>query len=188
MEQPEISCLSSEELASQARAGSAECFAELVKRHSGGLFSFLYRKVSNRHDAEDLSQETFARAYQRLDQYQPRYKFTTWLFTIGWRLACSFYRARDVTVELPQEGPCDDLAVRPVIASDERENLWKTVGDVLPQSQARALWHRYGEGLSVSEIAAKMQKSEIHVKVLLHRARTRLAGHLKEDEWTGGAK
>jgi RNA polymerase sigma-70 factor, ECF subfamily len=188
MERQEISCLSSEELANQARTGSAECFAELVRRHSGSLFSFLYKKVSNRHDAEDLSQETFRRAYQRLDQYQPRYRFSTWLFTIGWRLACTFHRNREVTVDLPAEGICDGLEEAPAVVADGNKNLWKQIETVLPESQCRVLWYRYGEDMSVSEIAEKTGKSEVNVKVLLHRARVKLAKNLKENEWTGGGK
>ena len=182
MEQPEISCLSSEELASLARAGSKECFAELVRRHYGSLFSFLYRKVSNRHDAEDLLQDTFARAYQKIDQYQPRYKFATWLFTIGWRLACSFHRGRTLTVELPADGVFDTVRDAAFVMADERDNLWNSIVAVLPESQCRVLWYKYGEGMSVAEIADKTGKSEVHVKVLLHRARTKLAKCLPREK------
>ncbi|MDD4870494.1 MAG: RNA polymerase sigma factor [Kiritimatiellae bacterium] len=188
MERPEISCLSSEELANQARAGSAECFAELVRRHSGSLFNFLYRKVSNRHDAEDLSQETFARAYQKIDQYQPRYKFATWLFTIGWRLTCTFYRNREVPAELPVDGIGDDRATTSYVTIDESENLWDRIRVILPENQQRVLWHRYGEDMSIAGIAAITGKSEVYVKVLLHRARIKLAKYLKENEPAGGGK
>jgi RNA polymerase sigma-70 factor (ECF subfamily) len=188
MERPEISCLSSEELASQARAGSEDCFAELVRRHYGSLFSFLYRKVSNRHDAEDLSQETFARAYQRLHQYQPRYKFATWLFTIGWRLACSFYRSRDASVDVPAEKVCVEAEDKSLLATDEREDLWEKIGVFLPANQGTVLWYRYGEGMTISEIAEKTGKTEIHVKVMLHRARVKLAKCLGKNDRTGGSK
>jgi len=174
MEQAKISCLSSEELADKARAGSTECFAELVRRHSGALFSFLYRKVSNRQDAEDLSQETFARAFSRIDQYQPRYRFATWLFTIGWRLTCSFYRDRETAASLPIETVSNEIAQGLPAAVRDSGNLWKKIGAVLPESQSRVLWYRYGEGMSIEEIARATGKSEVNVKVLLHRARLKL--------------
>jgi len=174
MELAKNNCLSSEELAARARAGSAECFAELVRRHSGALFGFLYRKVSNRQDAEDLSQETFARAYSRLDQYQSRHKFATWLFTIGWRLTCSFYRDREAAVSLPIESISNEIADGSSAVVQDSGNIWKKIETVLPEDQRRVLWHRYGEGMSIEEIAMATGKSEVNIKVLLHRARLKL--------------
>jgi len=188
MESLEISSLSSEELADQARAGSAECFAELVRRHYGSLFRFLYRRVSNRHDAEDLSQETFARAYRKIDQYQSRYKFATWLFTIGWRLSCSFHRGRILTVELPSEGVCDATVDNQFVLADDSVNLWNEIGKLLPESQSSVLWYKYGEGMSVAEIAGKTGRSVVHVKVLLHRARIKLAKSLRRNVEIGGGE
>ena len=186
MQQREISCLSSEELAYLARTGSPEYFAELVRRHSGALFSFLYSKVSNRHDAEDLAQETFLRAYTRIGQYEPRYRFATWLFTIGWRLACSFHRARPPVGEIPAAGICDESAGNEFVLADERENLWNRIAEILPDAQCRILWHKYGEGMSVAEIADKTGKSKVYVKVLLHRARLKLAECMGEERIGGG--
>ncbi|OGV69507.1 MAG: hypothetical protein A2283_09550 [Lentisphaerae bacterium RIFOXYA12_FULL_48_11] len=188
MESLEISSLSSEELADKARAGSVECFAELVRRHYGSLFRFLYRRVSNRHDAEDLSQETFARAYRKIDQYQSRYKFATWLFTIGWRLSCTFHRSRVLTVELPEEGVSGEVVDHPFVIADDSVNLWNKIEKILPESQHSVLWHKYGEGLSISEIADKTGRSEVHVKVLLHRARTKLAKSFCGNMQIGGGK
>lgn len=188
MESLEISSLSSEELADQARAGSAECFAELVRRHYGSLFRFLYRRVSNRHDAEDLSQETFVRAYRKIDQYQSRYKFATWLFTIGWRLSCTFHRGRMATVELPAEGVSDGVVESRFVIADDSANLWNKVEELLPESQRSVLWHKYAEGMSVSEIAVKTGRSEVHVKVLLHRARTKLSKSFRGRMEIGGGR
>ena len=74
-------------LVSRAQHGSLPCFAELVKRFEGRLFNFLVRRTVTTHDAEDLVQDAFVRAWQRIDQYDPRWQFSTWLFTIANRLA-----------------------------------------------------------------------------------------------------
>jgi RNA polymerase sigma factor (sigma-70 family) len=61
---------------------------------------------------------------------------------------------------------------------DENASLWKLARTLKPK-QYEALWLRYGEGFSVTEVAQVMKTNQIHVKVLLHRARTALAGVLR---------
>ncbi|MEE8146382.1 MAG: sigma-70 family RNA polymerase sigma factor, partial [Longimicrobiales bacterium] len=74
-------------LVSRAQTGSLSSFAELVARFEGRLFNFLLRRTRCVADAEDLAQDTFVRAWQRIRRYDPRWRFSTWLFTIAHRLA-----------------------------------------------------------------------------------------------------
>ena len=82
-----LEVLSSEELACRAQAGSLPSFAKLVERYQGRLYNFLLRRVGHADDAEDLAQDTFVRAWERIDRYRTTWRFSTWLFTIGSRLA-----------------------------------------------------------------------------------------------------
>jgi RNA polymerase sigma-70 factor (ECF subfamily) len=71
-----------------------------------------------------------------------------------------------------EENPANLLAVK-----DDADALWQLARALKPR-QREALWFRYGEGFSIAETARAMRTNEIHVKVLLHRARARLAGRL----------
>jgi RNA polymerase sigma factor (sigma-70 family) len=84
---------SSESLAAQARAGSKPAFAELVARYEAPLFNFLLMRVRTAEDAEELTQDTFLRAWRKLDLYRSEWKFSTWLFTLARHLAASRLRA-----------------------------------------------------------------------------------------------
>ena len=63
------------------------CFAELVGRFETRIFNFLRRRTTVATDAEDLTQDTFMRAWERIGQYEPGRRFSTWLFTVAARLA-----------------------------------------------------------------------------------------------------
>jgi RNA polymerase sigma-70 factor (ECF subfamily) len=85
---------SDEALAIRAREGSLAAFGTLVDRYERRLIGFLSQRASGQHAAEDLAQETFVRAWRRLDTFDPERRFSTWLFTIGARLAADDYRRR----------------------------------------------------------------------------------------------
>jgi len=173
-----------EELARQARAGSSVALAALVSAFADRLYRYLLCRSASRHDADDLLQETFLRAMTNLHRYQPGRRggsFAAWLFTIAGRLAAEHHRrgrrlprpTADIdTIELPDRrsaGP-DESAE----SSEQRQRLWSLAADALPESQFTALWLMYREDRTVKQIAVAMGKTQIHVKVLLHRARRRL--------------
>lgn len=182
--------LCDEELACLAQAGSSSCFVELVRRHEGRLLAFLHRRTGHVQDAEDLLQETFVRAWQNLAAYNPRWRVTTWLYTIAARLACTHYRrsrgqvqadADIASLRCGQAGP-HELAS----AHEERANLWATAERVLSVEQYTVLWLRYVEDMSVAGVAQVMGKTQTHVKVLLYRGRNNLAPYVRTGK-TGGA-
>ncbi|MCK4625235.1 MAG: RNA polymerase sigma factor [Phycisphaerae bacterium] len=180
----ELSALSDEELACRAQAGSSACFGELVSRHENRLLRFLVRRTGHVQDAEDLLQETFARAYQRIQLYKPAWKVTTWLFTIASRLVCSHFRKSKEQL-LPSSrnlrpGQTDPAEI--VSGREEKENLWALAAEVLSENQHLALWLRYAEEMSVKEISQVMDKTQTHVKVLLFRGRSCLARKLRPVE------
>jgi len=166
--------LSCAELASHAVSGSADCYEELVRRYSKPLLAFINQRVRNRQDAEDLVQDTFIRAYDKLHQFNEQYSFKTWLFTIAARLSYSHHRKRiDVPVDVIEMVDERDPATV-LVQQEEDRNLWEQTRTLLPRNQATALWFRYGEGLTVKETARRMEISQVYVKVLLHRGRMAL--------------
>lgn len=172
--------LSDEELVRNVQTGSRRCFNELVQRYSQRLFYFLRHRLTTDEDTEDLVQETFLKAYYNISRFDLdlNYKFSTWLYTMATRLAVSFYRKKrtaetfflfDTTAQDPQEH---------MIREEDHKNLWN-IAQTLQTNQFQALWLRYIEELSLKEIAVVMKKKQVHVRVLLHRARLNLGKQLK---------
>ena len=177
----EMGELSSEELACRTQAGSSACFERLVKRYEGRLLHFLLQRTQYAEDAEDLLQETFARAYRRIKYYNPKWKFSTWVFTIAWRLACN-HRRRTRRPSLADASWRPDEISNPwaiVSEREEKENLWALVGKLLSEKQFTALWFRYVEAMPIKEIAEVMGKNQNHIEMLLFRSRSLLAKKLK---------
>lgn len=171
--------LSDEDLACRVKAGSLDCFDELLSRHQDRVYHFLRLKVGQDQDAEDLTQATFIAAYRSIGRYQPRHKFTTWLFTIARRQAISFYRARRHTEPLGEAGTDPRTPDQALVSRDACGQIWSLARQTLPEHQVTALWLRYAEDLSLREMARIMGKTLAHVKVLLHRGRRTLASELR---------
>ena len=77
-----------------ALGGDEEAFADLVRRYSGGLHRAVARIVLDDEEAWDVVQMAFIKAWQRLDRYNPRWSFSTWLYRIGTNLAIDLVRSR----------------------------------------------------------------------------------------------
>jgi RNA polymerase sigma-70 factor (ECF subfamily) len=176
-----------EELARQAGTGSHACFETLTLRYAPRLFHFLRKRLSNDQDVEDLVQETFIKAYQNIDRYDTGWKFSTWLYTIAVRLTVSHYRSgraklASVTQPLPEMETASSASGEPadlLTREQDSQNLW-LLARSLKQDWYDALWLRYVEEMSIKEIAAVMKKTQIYVRVLLHRARLKLTRLMRQ--------
>ena len=152
-----------------------ESFEQLIARLEGRLFAFLYQKTSDHHIAQDLLQSTFVTAYRKLHRYNPQYAFTTWIYTIASRLAINHFRRKRLFESEYADGVTDTTPRSELIASEKAEGVWSRARTLLPVSQFTALWHFYGEERNLAETSDVMNKSVGSVKVLLHRARRKLA-------------
>ena len=164
-----------EELARRARAGSIRSFEELARRYKRRLFVYLRPRVGSDEDAEDLVQETFLKLYRNIGSYDPEFRFSTWLYTSAGRLAIDVYRKGAASRDKRTEENAGEL---PDPASERDRDpralaLWDAARG-LGANRFRVLWLRYGEDLSIEEIAAVMGRTRLAVRVLLHRARTDL--------------
>ena len=180
-------------LAIQARdgAGSAadQAFDQLVDRLQVPLFRFLLVLVGDAQRADELTQDAFVRAWERLNCYDSRFRFSTWLFTIARRTAANEHRQRSrrgETIEqdaLPHlEGP---RSLDPALSSasrDEAHNLWERAARVLTKEQRAALWLRVVEERSDEEIARILKRREGAVRALVHRARQAIRTGLEEKD------
>ena len=172
-------------LVGAAKDGDSAAFGVLVERYQAPLFRFLRLRTGSPEDAEELLQEALLRAWSKLDLYDKRWRFSTWLYTLAARLAVSKKRRAVVPCVSPEV--LDGCVVHAdpgaaALAAEERDNLWNLAAEVLSPDQRSALWLRYGEGLEPIEIARILSKRASSVRVLLFRARERLAGHMKNHE------
>jgi RNA polymerase sigma-70 factor (ECF subfamily) len=167
---------SNEELAARAQGGCLPSFEELLRRFQVPLLHFLQR-VGPEFDAEDVLQETFLRAYSRLNQYRPQWRFSTWLFTIARRTSINYHRRPQPEVDRewmrqavsPAAGP-EQLAV----VAESRQYLWSAAARVLGEDELTALWLHYVEEMPVAEIAPVLGRSSVAVKTMMFRARKKL--------------
>jgi len=164
-----------EELGREARAGSRRSFEELACRYKRRLFVYLRTRLGSDEDAEDMVQETFLKLYRNIESYDPAFRFSTWLYTSATRLAISSFRKKRNaagTLRLEEAGNVADPKAG-IAREREPGGLWD-MARRLGGNQFRALWLRYGEDMTVEEIARTLGKSRIAVRLLLHRARTNL--------------
>ena len=166
-------------LVRRAQGGEVKAFAGVLEQFEERVFHFVLRMLRNSHDAEDVTQDTFVKAWRHLGSFRPRNSFSTWLFTIARRTALNHLRGQRPTEELSEqdepmlENPRDAAADR-----EQAESIWRLARRLKPD-QYEVLWLCYGEGFSVIEIARIMNTNSLRVRVLLHRARRRMAEWLK---------
>ncbi|MBM3883434.1 MAG: sigma-70 family RNA polymerase sigma factor [Verrucomicrobia bacterium] len=182
---PSPAPLTPEQLAKRAQGGCPEAFRALVEQFEPRVYNFLLQLSRNPHDAEDLAQETFLKAYLALRQARLPRDFAPWLFTIARRTAISHFRRRKHAPEPPSPSPWEpasaDQPAETVATRDENASLWRLARRLKPR-QFEALWLRYGEGFDLAAIAQVMGAHTVTVKVLLHRARSQLAAWLSRTE------
>ncbi len=159
-----------------AKEGSASAFSELVEKYQGRLIRFLLGRCRNRADAEDAIQDTFINAYRYIGSYNPRWRFSTWLFRIALRNAARISQVAEATAD-----DIPDIAGDPLeacIVASERENLWLTAKRLLSADAYSAMWLRYVEDMSVRDVARTLEKPMSWTKVTLMRSRRRLSAEL----------
>jgi RNA polymerase sigma-70 factor, ECF subfamily len=164
-------------LISAAQAGNESAFAALVHAYAPRLHRYLVATGVGHHDADDLVQDAFLRVHRHLANYDARYAFTTWLFTIGHRLRLNWVARRRPQAAL------ESIAEPAASDDDQAETIgvWAIAQRVLSERHFQILWLRYGEDQELDAIAHISGISSINVRVTLHRARAKLEGHLRAE-------
>ena len=192
LSQSDLAAANELDLANQAKQGDHAAFTELVNRYARKVFRLARHITQNDQDAEDVLQETFLKAYSRLDQFQGNSKFYTWLVRIGVNEALMRLRRRkgSHTVSLDDELETADGSIPRDIASDEntpeesygreelRESLERAI-DGLAESYRAVFLLRDVEGFSTEETAQMLGLSVSAVKSRLLRARIQLRNKLR---------
>lgn len=172
--------LAEKRLIARARRGDRSATRELIDLHKERLFAFIRRMIPNHHDAEELAQDAFLRAFASLDSFSTDYRFSTWLFTIAYRLCLNSMRRRQsLTGELDFSTMADGRPSTDHVAAESDDArrmkavIWEAVDRLSPPQRAAVLLF-YQQNQSCHEIAQVLELPVATVKSHLHRARTRL--------------
>jgi len=110
-----------EELVAAILDGEAALFTDLVERYRGRLVSYLNRFLGNPAESEELSQEVFLKVYRALDRYNPKYRFSTWLFRVAQNAAIDLLRKRRLKLAPMQWVGVDGQVQEREFPSEERD-------------------------------------------------------------------
>jgi RNA polymerase sigma-70 factor (ECF subfamily) len=174
-------CISADEddraLVERFRGGDREAFAELVVRYQGPVYNAAFWVVRRAEDASDICQTAFLKAAERIDDYDPRYKFFSWIYRIALNEALNLVRDRG------REDGLDEGIEIPAAVADEPEERLAAVqrSRRLQQALMKLSAHdrvvvslRHFSELSYAEIAEVLDIDEKTVKSRLFEARQRL--------------
>lgn len=178
---------SDRDLVLRTRQGDVNAFGELVQRHQRAVFNVCYRLLGDRHEAEDLTQEAFIRAYQRLDTFDVERPFGPWVRRVAANL-CLNHLERRRPLSLPLDGERSLALQAPSTGPEaalERAEQWdrlRAAIRALPPHYRAVIELRHFQELSYAEIAEALGISLGNVKTYLFRARKQLARRLQADE------
>ncbi|ACZ41804.1 RNA polymerase, sigma-24 subunit, ECF subfamily [Thermobaculum terrenum ATCC BAA-798] len=155
-------------------------FAELYASYAERLYNYIYSRVHNREDAEDLTSLTFMLALEAIEKYEWRnLPFGAWLFRIASNQIAVYYRKKKNLQSI------EDLAIADSALDPERETM--RIGDQLMiqkainrlnPDQQKVIRMRYSQGMKNREIAEVMGRTEGAVKLLIHRATNNLRAQM----------
>ncbi|MBI2010833.1 MAG: sigma-70 family RNA polymerase sigma factor [Candidatus Colwellbacteria bacterium] len=182
-----------QELVKRAKGGEAEAFGLLYDYYLPKIYRFVLLKVSHREEAEDLTHQTFLKAWQNIDQYDFRgHSFGSWLYRIARNAVIDYHRKGrispafsldDFELELPgQERSPEELLESRL----ETETILEAIRE-LKEIEQEVLLMRFVEELNTKEVAEIVKKTEGAVKLIQHRALKSLAKLLDEKN-NGGNK
>ncbi|MCI0554754.1 MAG: sigma-70 family RNA polymerase sigma factor [Anaerolineae bacterium] len=163
----------------RARRGDAEAYGELVTRYQTNVFNVCYRILHERGEAEDLAQETFMRAYDRLDTFDIEREFGPWIRRVAANLCLNHLESQRNSAELDEERDAGE-SQRPeavVVVHERSEQIRRALASLPPQYRVVIELRHYQE-MSYDEIAKELNIPFSDVKSHLFRARKILAEKL----------
>lgn len=177
-------------------AGDDEAFARLVDLYKLRIYHFIYRKIPNKGDVEDLAQEVFFKVYKSIRKFDQKRSFSTWIFTIANNHCIDYLRKKRlqaVSLDVPLFPHSDGKEIRLEIPDEEyepeqvferthaQEEVLKAI-DSLPEQYSLVLKLRHLKGYTYEEIGAILDLPLGTIKSRIYRARKELKEMLFEKE------
>ncbi len=165
-------------LVDRCLAGDQTAFSEIYDTYFPRVYAFTLKRVGDRAEAEDLTQETFVQLYRSLPSFEGRSSLLTWTFGIAHNVCSRYFRHCSRWMVGPRDArELDDSPI-------EARIVLRRCDEALVANRRaahREIFHlRYGESHSIKAIAAKVGKSNEAVKVSLRRSRAVLSDHVPE--------
>lgn len=164
----------------QILKGNTNAFSVLVERYQTLVYTVVYRMVKNKEQAEEISQDTFVKAFTSLAKFRGESKFSSWLYTIAYRKSLDSIKAskRIVRSEIIEEiGEGEIGSVNDALACLQDQERKKIISDSilkLPEEEAAIITLYYFEEKSVKEIVEIVGLTADNVKIKLYRSRKKL--------------
>lgn len=170
----QLSSLTDDDILVKAIAGDKEAFGILYERYVGRIYTYIYYRTGNMHDAEDLTARVFYRAIEHIGRYRQRgVPFSAWLYRIAHNLVANWHRDRqrrqEVSIDevLNLQEKMDPPEVTMLNRMDV-ERMMKVIQSLSPERQELIIL-KFVQELSNAEIGRIMRRSEGAIKSLYHR-------------------
>jgi len=174
--------------------GNTQIFSRLIDNYKNMVYNLAYRMSNNPHEAEDISQEAFLRAYQSLARFNPSYKFSTWLYQITLNIIRDKFKRKEidyVSLDTPVETVDSEFFPQPADFTNNPEQIITQKENIqaiqqailsLPLKYREVLVLRHLQDLSYIEIANILKLPQGTVKIRLYRAREQLRKILTDSD------
>ena len=168
----------------KAKSGSQSAFSFLLDRFWIEVYNFQLKRTKNENDAEDIAIQTFSKAFDKIDSFDKRYKFKTWLITISKNVHIDLIRKKNSSISIEtikeQEDEVYTIIDENPTPEDRiirEQNLAKLLRDIkqLKPKYQEVINLRYFQELSYKEISKQINEPINNVKVKLLRAKKLLA-------------
>ena len=176
------------QLVREVLSGDDEAFNILLQRYQRGIHALVWRKIGDFHHAEEITQDTFLRAYEKLSTLKEPSQFAGWLYVIANRLCINWLQRRKPTMQSLENTPVKEIEKssydhyisdeREAKASEDRHELVKKILEKLPESDRTVITLYYLGDMTTQEIGRLLGVSVNTITSRLQRARRRL----QEDE------
>ncbi|KMJ56936.1 RNA polymerase sigma factor SigW [Bacillus sp. LL01] len=175
----------------QIKKGDQDAFAEIVELFKDKIYQLVYRMIGNSHEAEDIAQEAFIRAYININSFDVNRKFSTWLYRIATNLTIDRIRKKKPDYYLDAEvAGTEGLTMYSQVAADialpeEEVETMELQGEIqhqilkLPDKYRTVIVLKYIDELSLIEISEILEIPVGTVKTRIHRGREALRQQLR---------
>jgi RNA polymerase sigma-70 factor, ECF subfamily len=169
-------------LVERAQRGDRVALEELYLTHFDRIYSYLHMSVGSRHDAEDLTTQTFVKMLESIGRFRwQSVPFSAWLFRIAHNLAMDHFRSRrrwQPEEEIPEPSGAEETsAEEQALASIGQTSLMELIARLSPE-QRQVLTLKFVFRFTNGEVATILEKTEGAVKSLQHRALSSLQKHV----------
>lgn len=168
------------------RKGNVSAFSVLIERYQDMVYSLALKLLKNTEDAEEMAQDTFIKAFQKLDMYEGKSKFSTWLYSITYNACISELRKRRIqftSLEEQRFSDQEEMKIHSYFSETKKEDQEKYLNlalSKLPEDDQVLVTLYYYENQSMDDISMITGLTVSNIKVKIHRARKKMYELLHE--------